>query len=192
MKEYPNWFIRSAKDFFERNLPTEAGKPNLKYLQVGVFTGDTSVWLLNNILTDSSSTLTDIDTWVGTTDEPMHALFDWSDVEKTYDEKLSTYQNVIKCKSSSIDFFNSTQNKFDFIYIDGDHQPSAVLVDANGAWNCLNANGIIAFDDYGWQPKAIDFGYNQVPKPGIDEFLANHEGEYEIIDSGFQIWIKKL
>jgi hypothetical protein len=43
--EYPNWFKQIAQDNFEQFLTPLAGKPDLNFLQLGVFTGDASVWL---------------------------------------------------------------------------------------------------------------------------------------------------
>jgi len=46
---YPNWFAQTAQSNFTTYLTEYAGKPNLRFLQLGVFTGDASVWLCNNI-----------------------------------------------------------------------------------------------------------------------------------------------
>ena len=62
MATYPNWFAATAQADFETYLAEFKDKPNLKFLQLGVFTGDATVWLCNNILTDKSSKLIDVDT----------------------------------------------------------------------------------------------------------------------------------
>ena len=64
MTEYPNWF-EYVRPNFEEFLTPLAGKESLRLLQLGVFTGDASVWLMENVLTHPSSTLIDIDTWQG-------------------------------------------------------------------------------------------------------------------------------
>jgi len=61
--QYPNWFEASGQYNFERFLSGYVGMPNLNYLQLGVFTGDTSDWLMNNVLTHETARLTDVDTW---------------------------------------------------------------------------------------------------------------------------------
>ena len=63
---YPNWFNINAIKYFDLILPRRfANKPLLDFLQIGTYTGDASEWLLDNILTDESSWLTDVDTWCG-------------------------------------------------------------------------------------------------------------------------------
>ena len=47
--EYPNWFKQTAEDNFKTQLTPLAGKFNLRFLQIGAFTGDATVWLVDNI-----------------------------------------------------------------------------------------------------------------------------------------------
>ena len=172
MFEEPKWFDGMIPNF-ELLLKDFKGKPNLKFLQVGVFTGAASKWLLDNILTDQSSFLIDVDPWFGRLDidfdsiknqnyikpgktnftqkEVAEALI-WSgnEIEYMYDQKMLPYKNVKKNKTVSNDFFNKNKEMFDFIYIDGDHTAEAVYKDANNALKFINVNGIVAFDDYEW------------------------------------------
>ena len=85
MTIYPNWFV-GRQNNFELYLSSFAGKPDLKFLQLGAFTGDASVWMLDNILTDKSSILTDVDTWKGS-DESEHKAMDFTDVYNVYISK---------------------------------------------------------------------------------------------------------
>ena len=55
MTEYPNWFEVTAKQNFQRFLTPLAGQDRLRFLQLGAFTGDASVWMAKNILTAPSS-----------------------------------------------------------------------------------------------------------------------------------------
>ena len=64
MTEYPNWFSYVYPNFRDF-LFDLAGKDDLRFLQLGVFTGDASVWMLENILTGSNCQLHDVDTWEG-------------------------------------------------------------------------------------------------------------------------------
>ena len=63
MTEYPNWFGVTAQHNFEQFLTPLAGQDDLKFLQLGVFTGDASVWIAKNILTGKGCWLIDVDTW---------------------------------------------------------------------------------------------------------------------------------
>ena len=156
MTNYPNWFA-SVRVNFEKYLEEYKGKPDLKFCQIGVFTGDASVWLVENILTDESSLLYDVDIWTGSPDEDIHMAMNWKDVEATYDAKVKSYFNIIKRKMSSQDWFNTTMpNSFDFIYIDGDHTSAEVLHDAVNSWRALKRGGVLAFDDYTWGDALAD------------------------------------
>ena len=90
---YPDWFTQTAKPNFEKHLAHLAGQDDLSFLQLGAFTGDASVWLADNILTGKYNLLIDVDTWQGS-DESAHKTMDFSDVYKTYLEKVKKYRTV--------------------------------------------------------------------------------------------------
>jgi predicted O-methyltransferase YrrM len=187
---YPNWFEIAAVDYFKLVLPKRfAGKPLIDFLQIGAYTGDASEWMLDNILTDPTSWLTDVDTWSGS-EEEAHKCFDWQDLEHFYDSRMAAYNNICKIKGSSWDFLNNAESKhYDFIYIDGDHTAKGVYTDAKLSWHTLKPFGIMAFDDYQWHH---DSGKDELrPKPGIDQFLEEHKDEYSLLIMDEQVWISK-
>jgi GR25 family glycosyltransferase involved in LPS biosynthesis len=186
---YPNWFANGAYTFFEKYLIDLKGKENLKFLQIGTYTGDASVWMMENVLTSDSSYLTDVDTWEGS-EEQIHKEFDWKNVEEVYDEKVSKYSNIIKEKTNSIEFLNSApKDYYDFIYIDGDHTESAVYQDAVLSWDKLKSGGILGFDDYTWSHES---GLDSMrPGPAIDKFVQEYKDVLEVLDIGLQYWVKK-
>jgi predicted O-methyltransferase YrrM len=188
---YPNWFEQGAVNYFNLMLPKRfANKPLLDFLQIGTYTGDASEWLMENIITDSSSWLTDVDTWYGS-EEEAHKVLDWKEIEDYYDERMSSYSNVCKIKGHSKEFLSSCkEDYYDFIYIDGDHTAAGVYSDATLAWKCLKKNGLMAFDDYRWLHDSGD--KNLSPKPGIDKFLKEIKKEHELLVSDEQVWIVKL
>ena len=187
---YPNWFSISAVKYFDLILPRRfAGKPLIDFLQIGAYTGDASEWMLNNILTDKSSWLTDVDTWSGS-EEEVHKQFDWNELENFYDNRMSAYTNICKVKGYSEEFLNTAEKShYDFIYIDGDHTANGVYIDASLSWDKLKPNGVIAFDDYLWQHDSYQDHLR--PKPGIDRFLQEHHGEYQLLIMDEQVWISK-
>jgi len=187
---YPDWFTQTAKPNFEKHLLPLAGQEGLQFLQLGVFTGDASVWLLENVLTGKYSELLDVDTWRGSK-ESAHEVMNFDDVYKTYLSKVNKFKNVESERISTVDFFTagSTLLGYDFIYIDADHTTVGVLVDAELAWPWLMPNGILAFDDYTWNHESGNPWL--APKLGIDLFLHRHEGEYEVLEVNTQYWIKK-
>jgi predicted O-methyltransferase YrrM len=183
---FPNWFD-SQKYNFENHLTKFKGEPNLKFLQVGAYTGDASEWLLTNILTDQSSTLTDVDTWQGS-DEREHKDMDFNVVYWVYLKRMEKYENVRFMKGDSASVLPSLKKKYDFIYIDGDHTEEAVYRDATNAWPLLKAEGILAFDDYLW---GQDVHPELRPKLAIDRFLEEKQGEYVLLSQDYQVWVQK-
>lgn len=183
---YPNWFD-SQKYNFENHLTRFKGKPNLKFLQVGTYTGDASDWLLTSILLDPSSTLTDVDTWQGS-DEKEHKAMDFDAVYGIYLNRMDKHENVMSIKGDSSYVLPNLKEKYDFIYIDGDHTEKAVYRDATNAWPLLKAEGILAFDDYLW---GQDVHPELRPKLAIDRFLEEKQGEYVLLSQDYQVWIQK-
>ena len=186
MTEFPNWF-EGQKYNFDANLLYLQGKPNLQFLQIGAYTGDASVWLLENILTDATSSLTDIDTWEGS-NESEHEHISFNDVYEEYLTRTDKYNNILSIKSKSEYVLPNLNNTYDFIYIDGDHTAKVVSDDAESAWQLLKPNGILAFDDYMW---GRDLPAHFTPQPAIDNFLNKYEGSYKLLTKEYQVWIQK-
>ena len=187
MSNYPNWFDGQRYNFEKYLLPL-TNKPNLRFLQIGVYTGDASIWLCENILTNETSFLYDIDTWTGS-EEKEHEQINFDKVLEFYKERISSLKSVAWLRMTSDDYFaNNKVFKFDFIYIDGDHTSHQVAKDADSAWKLLKPNGTMAFDDYMW---GQDMPPELTPRPAIDRFLEKYVGEYELLTKEYQVWIRK-
>jgi predicted O-methyltransferase YrrM len=193
--DYPNWFAQSAQYNFEEFLPEFKGKDALRFLQLGAYTGDASVWLLDNILTGQYCKLVDVDTWDGS-DEIAHKDLNFGDVYCLYLDRVGG--DTEWHRESTFDYLTRTVKKdieqleewrFDFIYIDADHTTVGVLLDAELSWPLLKSGGIIAFDDYTWGHESGD--PRLAPMVGIDLFLHRHQGEYELLAKNTQVWIRK-
>ena len=188
--EYPNWFEQTAKHNFEKFLTPLAGQDNLKFLQLGVYTGDASVWMCENILTGKDCWLIDVDTWKGSAEE-AHESMDFNDVYNTYRLKTNKYKDRIKSFDVTTTWFLTSVRKepdYDFVYVDADHTTVGVLMDAELSFPQLKSGGIMAFDDYTW---GGDASPELTPALGIDLFLARHHEEYETLVVNDQYWIKK-
>ena len=190
MTDYPNWFAQTAQHNFEAFLTPLAGQDDLKFLQLGVYTGDASVWLADNILTGLGCWLIDVDTWEGS-DEPDHETMDFDDVYETYKTKTKMYKTIKHFKSTTTWFLTSVRKDpdYDFIYVDADHTTVGVILDAELAWPQLKSGGIMAFDDYTWGHASGD--PRLAPQVGIDLFLHRHLGDYELLAKNNQVWVRK-
>lgn len=197
MTEYPNWFAKSAIDNFATYLIQDAGLRGLNYLQLGAYTGDASVWLMDNILTHPTSYLTDVDTWEGS-DEEEHKSMDFEDVFHTYLRRLSDAEKYGRCynyRTTTTNFLLSKlaeqqhlRIEYDFIYVDADHTTVGVLLDAELGWRLLKSGGIMAFDDLTWGEHLPP---SQSPKAGILLFAERHRSEFDLVVANTQYWIKK-
>jgi predicted O-methyltransferase YrrM len=187
---YPNWFAQTAQDNFNTYLTEYKDKPDLRFLQLGVFTGDATVWLCENVLTDPTSKLIDVDTWGGS-DEQSHAEMDFSDVQKVYKEKVKDLP-VVSVVSDTVEYLirqrNNFMNNYDFIYIDADHTAVSVLLDAELSWPLLKSGGVMAFDDYTW---GRHLPPSKTPRPGILLFTERHKTEIDTLVINDQYWIRK-
>lgn len=179
-----------------------AGKPELRFLEVGSYVGQSALWFLRNILTHTSSRLLCVDTW--------HAGEDMPYVED--DSLLTTFLNNIDSYRSSCGIMRGKSqdvlpklehDTYDFAYIDGSHTAANVLADSVLVWPLLKAGGILIWDDYLWElplevypteltPQQKERADLLRPKMGVDAFLACYEGQYEVIAKEWQVCIKRV
>ena len=187
--KYPNWFAVTAQGNFEKFLLPLAGTVNVRYLQLGAYTGDASVWLCENVLTTEWNFLYDVDTWKGS-DEPAHESINFDEVYEIYRVKTENYSQIRTFRQTTFDYLldGGADKPFNFIYVDADHTTVGVILDAELSWPLLKSGGIMAFDDYNWG-NALPLHLR--PRPGIDLFLLRHEGEFELLEKNEQVWIKK-
>lgn len=178
----PNWFYY-VEENFEKFVP----HTEIRAIQIGAYAGDFSKWLLEN---RSVTRLDDVDTWKGSDDEGG-LVENWKQVFDYYSFQTRGFGNVNFFKSTSDDFFRSISKTrtYNFAYIDGSHLARQVLMDGLNAYEHLELNGIMVFDDYQWKNNVDPY---KNPMPGIEAFLKFHEGNLEVIMKEYQVWIKKV
>lgn len=180
-KEYKfsqDWFTNRIP-VWEKILLQLKGKPNLQYLEIGVYEGYSLIWMLENILTHPTSKATGIDTFPGQLQERF--------MDNLRIGGFSNKVTVIQGQSQ-IKLRHLPLNAYDIIYIDGSHLAMNVLTDAVLSWQLLKNEGIIIFDDYYWKP---DRPVQLRPQAAIDSFLVCFGGYLEVIHRGPQIFLKK-
>jgi len=73
------------------------------------------------------------------------------DTYEEYKKAVSRFKNTTAVKGRSEDMcHNFDDMKFDFIFIDADHQTKSVVTDIKSWWNKLKMDGIMAFHDCNW------------------------------------------
>lgn len=139
------------------------GKPELRYLEVGLFEGQSAFWVIDNILTHPTSHLTGIDPFFDT-DSDGYALPAGEKYKDVFYSNLSA--SGAKERATIIEGFSQVElrklplNSFDIIYIDGSHAKADVLEDAILSWRLLKEGGVLIFDDYYYTKAAIDIFYS--------------------------------
>lgn len=193
---------RFTTDWFSGNIPIWnqvlakfTVSPDLSFLEVGSWEGRSTCWLLDNILTDPSSTITCIDTFEGSIEHGSMGLEEHirslEDIFNHNIERTGKAQQVKKLKGLSQSWLCQLPvNSFDFYYVDGSHIATDVLADAVFGWRLLKPGGIIIFDDYEWG------GYRDQPtlhpKLGIDSFLSTFQDQVRILYKGYQVICEKV
>lgn len=189
-------------DWFSYNIPIWnqvlkkfVGYPELSFLEVGSWEGRSTCWLLDNILTHESSTITCIDTFEGSIEHtPMGLSENVKSLENTFDyniQQTGKANQVKKLVGFSRSWLHQlSKNSFDFYYIDGSHIAADVLEDTVMGWRLVKEGGIIIFDDYGWglykdQPLLH-------PKLAVDTFLTIFQDKVQVLYKDYQVICEKV
>lgn len=189
-----------TSDWFSFNIPTWqvhlqqfVGQPNLTVLEIGSWEGRSTCWLLENVLTHPSATITCVDTFEGSFEHQAYDPDYIKSLEDRFDfniQRSGASEKVQKIVGSSHQVLKSLPlNTYDFIYIDGSHLACDVLIDAVLSWPLVKVKGLLVFDDY-------DFRFpnqpNQNTQIGIDAFVSSFSPKIEIIHKGHQLILRKL
>ena len=173
---------------FEEFLSEFKGKPCM-FLEIGSFEGMSTIWMLENILTEERSQIFCIDAWAEWTGDAFVRFV--SNINKTgFRNKV----HIVKGDSSE-ELRVFPNHYFDFIYVDGNHDEKAVIKDAIGSFRVLKRGGIIAFDDYllgvRYPNSHGSKAMNGSAKKAIDYFIETFKDELDVIHNDYQLWIRK-
>lgn len=195
----PSWFR-------EKQLKTHLPNINPKsILEIGSFEGRSSVWWIENFIDDESKKLTCVDPWLNYNHDStsLHSYgetardrkHDNNEIKRRFHSNIeatgkSNQVNVIHGFSHvELPKLYVNGDRFDLIFIDGNHTGSFVLTDAINAWWLLNEGGIIIFDDYLWAHGKRTAANS--PKYAIDSFIECFKGYLEVVNLGAYAIIKK-
>lgn len=178
----PTWthFLAELKD-----------KPDLKGLEIGVFQGRSTCWLLDNIFTAASAHLDCVDPFTGSAEhenmDEIATLFEtFQHNTQEYGDKIETH----KMMSHEFLVSKGQGRLYDFVYVDGDHHSWACLEDMVLAWRLLKKDGIMIVDDFGYgQPDPTP--PHMFPIHGIMSFLNAYTTQYQVLFQGYQIILRK-
>lgn len=209
-----------SRDWFSHNIPRWErwfaefkGRPGLRFLEIGSFEGCSTTWLLENVLTGAGSTIECVDLF-----EPDPNVGEYL---PRFRENVAPWASqVVERKGPSEVVLKQLSGPYDMIYVDGLHTAYGALSDGVLAWPLLKVGGLMVFDDYLWVPhtetiptldaaeaarieskggsvfattrlKVIERMPARTPKLGIDSLLATLEGYCALVESDYQIAVRK-
>lgn len=186
-KHYRGEYLFSS-DWFTPNIPAWRGalghlrgRPNIHYLEVGLYEGRSAIWVLENILTDPTAHLTGIDVFPGDLEERW--LINLERSGKT--SQVTTIKGYSKKVLRELPL-----ETFDAIYIDGSHTGYDVLADAILSWDLLKPGGVLIFDDYQWR-HGKGLPPELKPGPAIDAFITMYRDFIQVIHRCYQLMLVK-
>lgn len=103
-------------------------------------------------------------------------------------ERFGQYQNVVFNKGKSETVLKDFPDQyFDWVYIDGNHYYDHVMQDLTMCLCKVKKGGVIAGDDYKWQPAEGQFPVKQA----VHDFVKSHglQDRLTIIGSQYMIEI---
>lgn len=160
----------------------------MKCVEIGSFEGKGSILIYNRLCKNNDSILYCIDPFDDEYVKNNSKMAFWNHAcNGQYNRFKHNTQNIPKIKEMkgySDDMIHLLDDdSIDFCYIDGDHSPEQVYKDATNIFNKMKNKGIVLFDDYLWVVDDI------VTKEGIDKFLQEYKGKYELLFSKYQLAI---
>jgi predicted O-methyltransferase YrrM len=172
-------------DTWTKVMTPFVGKPDLRYVEVGVFEGRSVVWMLENVLTHPSSRVTAIDIFP-------------EDLEQRFRANVALTgraESVTTLVGPSLELLPTLQpGSVDIAYIDGSHTADDVLADAILVWRLLRDGGVLVFDDFLWvgrgQEKLLPPELR--PSLAVAAFLTTHRNTIEVLHNDYQVIVRKV
>jgi len=197
-----------SQDWFSRSIPCwdlilktlANGRAGLKVLEIGVFEGRSTCWLLENHCSSLDSSITVIDTFSGGVE---HHGMDLKNLRQLFERNISTIQSEARIEILEGYSFRelsrlvttiSGNDGFDFISVDASHQAADVLSDCVLAFQLLRRGGVMALDDYLWSAESA--GNEDIlnsPKVAIDAFTNIFRRQLTIVPNLplYQLYLQK-
>jgi predicted O-methyltransferase YrrM len=195
-----------TQDWFSRSIPSwslilnklSERTTHLRILEVGVFEGRSTCWLLQNHCKTPESSIVAIDSFQG---EIEHQGMELGTLRKRFEANIATVESPAQVEIR--EGFSLPQlakliaegyQRFDFISIDASLQAPDVLGDAVLGFELLKPGGVMAFDDYIWSPmRPGTENPLLLPKAAIDAFTTLFSQKIRIIPNLplYQLYIQK-
>lgn len=196
-----------SRDWFSRSIPawqrilsflSRKGGP-LRILEVGVFEGLSTCWLLRNFCKTPESVIVAVDSFHGGEE---HRAMELGDLRQRFERNVAAVGSPARVETRQGDSIvqlaamvaSNPAPEFDFISVDASHRACDVLGDAVLAFRLLRPGGVLAFDDYLWSP--FRRGAEDVlstPKVAIDAFTSVFARQARVLPHFplYQLYVQK-
>jgi predicted O-methyltransferase YrrM len=158
-------------------------------VEIGSFEGLGSLLINNNLCNNENSKLYCIDHFEDLYVKNNEKLAWWNHAcvgqLGRFRNNTKNFPKIIEFRGTSDDMIcKLDDNTVDFVYIDGDHSPEQVYKDAVNIYTKMKNNGVILFDDYLFTENGV------ITQEGIDKFLSEYDGKYELLFKNYQVAVK--
>tara|TARA_B100001057_G_scaffold498338_1_gene605023 strand:- start:67 stop:792 length:726 start_codon:yes stop_codon:yes gene_type:complete len=179
-----DWFSYNIKYLSRIIYKFKIIDKKISILEIGSYEGLSTVFFLSIL---KNSKIYCVDPFI---DFEENKDKDFNKVLKNFKHNTQKFESRIRLsKSTSDDFFlQEIDERFDLIYIDGNHHADNVYKDSINSFKLLNKKGLMIFDDFLW-----DY-YDEInlnPIGGVKRFLYENFFKVKIVSIGYQIIIQK-
>lgn len=174
-----DWFS-GLEPLWAEVLHEYIGKPDVNYLEVGVYEGRSAIWMLENVLTHATAHMTAVDIFPDEREEIFIKNLETAGAR----DKVTVIKGFSQEELRKLPF-----NAYDIIYIDASHVAKDVFVDIAYSWYLLKEGGVLIFDDY-LLNKSEPFALR--PQISIEAFLTAFIHSIELIHRGRQVMVRKV
>ena len=179
-----DWFSYNIKYLSRIIYKYNLTEKNMNILEIGCFEGLSTLFFLSTLKNSNIHCVDPFSSFEENKDKDFNQVF-----ENFKNNTKEFHTRVRLSKTTSDEFFKKNLNeKFDLIYIDGNHHSDNVLRDARNSFKLLNKGGFIVFDDFLW-----DY-YDEInlnPIGGVKQFLSENFFNLRIVSIGYQLVIQK-
>jgi predicted O-methyltransferase YrrM len=169
-----HYFGHNPKKTWVYFIPIE-NRP-INYLEIGVSCGGNAIHIANSYAAHKDSKIYCVDPWFDYDEYPEYKgeqENSWRDFQRNI-QLSGHFEKFVVSRGLSENIVPTfSDNFFDIIFVDGNHETKYVYNDGVMALEKVKPGGYIIFDDYSetW-PQTIK---------GIDEFIKDHNDKIEII-----------
>ena len=141
------WFLYHLPHFEHLISWRQELERPIRILEVGCYEGMSTVWFLENLCTNEKDVIVSIDWYDGLNGSS------WIDIKNRAVANIKKTGKNLQCRlllaKSEEALISVARNRFDVVYIDGDHRENAVYNDSIFVWqNLVSSGSIVLWDDY--------------------------------------------